>query len=185
VPASGQLRVVAGRYGGRRLRSPPGRATRPTADRVREALFALLGDVTGLSVLDLFAGSGALGIEALSRGAAGATFVDNGSQAVRAVRHNLEALHLSRAVEVRRQDARAFLRNASARGRQYDLVLVDPPYRRAGGLAGDLSLLLPPVLAPRARVACESDRRAPLELALPVTHERRYSDTLIRIHEPR
>jgi len=176
---------VAGRYGGRRLRSPAGAGTRPTADRVREALFALLGDVVGLSVLDLFAGSGGLGIEALSRGAAGATFVDSASQAVRAVRENLEALGPSEPVEVRCQDARAFLRNASARGRQYDLVLVDPPYRRAGGLAGDLSSLLPPVLAPRARVVCESDRRAPLDLALPVTDERRYGDTLIRIHEPR
>ena len=185
MPAGAHLRVVAGRYGGRRLRSPAGAGTRPTADRVREALFALLGDVVGLSVLDLFAGSGALGIEALSRGAAGATFVDSASQAVRAVRENLETLGPSEPVEVRCQDARAFLRNASARGRQYDLVLVDPPYRRAGGLAGDLSSLLPPVLAPRARVVCESDRRAPLDLALPVTDERRYGDTLIRIHEPR
>ncbi|HKG17500.1 MAG TPA: 16S rRNA (guanine(966)-N(2))-methyltransferase RsmD [Solirubrobacteraceae bacterium] len=185
MPAGGHLRVVAGRYGGRRLRSPPGRATRPTADRVREALFALLGDVAGLSVLDLFAGSGALGIEALSRGAAAATFVDSAAAAVRAVSRNLETLRAADAAEVRRQDARAFLRNASARGRQYDLVLLDPPYRRAAGLAGDLSSLLPPVLAPRARVACESHRRAPLELALPVSQERRYGDTLIRIHEPR
>jgi 16S rRNA (guanine(966)-N(2))-methyltransferase RsmD len=185
VPSSGHLRVVAGRYGGRRLRSPPGRATRPTADRVREALFALLADVAGLSVLDLFAGSGALGIEALSRGAAAVTFVDSSAPAVRAVGRNLEALDASRAAEVRRQDARAFLRNASAQGRQYDLVLIDPPYRRAVGLAGDLSSLLPAVLAPQARVGCESDRRAPLELALPVTQERRYGDTLIRIHEPR
>src|SRR5919206_429744 len=83
VPSSGHLRVVAGRYGGRRLRSPPGRATRPTADRVREALFALLADVARLSVLDLFAGSGALGIEALSRGAATVTFVDSAAAAVR------------------------------------------------------------------------------------------------------
>ena len=185
MPARGHLRVVAGRYGGRRLRSPPGRATRPTADRVREALFALLGDVAGLSVLDLFAGSGALGIEALSRGAAAATFVDSAAEAVRTVRRNLDALEASETIEVRRQDARAFLRNASVRGRQYDLVLVDPPYRRAAGLAQDLSSLLPAVLAPEARVACESDRRAPLELALPVTQERRYGDTLIRIHEPR
>jgi 16S rRNA (guanine966-N2)-methyltransferase len=185
VTAGRQLRVVAGRYGGRRLRSPPGGATRPTADRVREALFALLGDVSGLCVLDLFAGSGALGIEALSREAARATFVDSAPEAVRAVRRNLTALDLLAAAHVRRQDARAFLRNASARGRQYDLVLIDPPYRRAGGLAADLSSLLPPALAPRARVACESDRRSPLELALPVTHERRYGDTLIRIHEPR
>jgi 16S rRNA (guanine966-N2)-methyltransferase len=177
--------VVAGRYRSRRLRAPAGAGTRPTADRVREALFALLGDIEGAAVLDLFAGSGALGIEALSRGAVSATFVDSAPRAVRAVRENLAALGASDGVEVWRQDSRAFLRNARARGRQYDLVFVDPPYRRAGGLAGELSSLLAPLLATGARVACESGRRAPLELALPVTAERRYGDTLIRIHEPR
>jgi 16S rRNA (guanine966-N2)-methyltransferase len=178
------MRVVAGRYGGRRLRPPGGTGTRPTADRVREALFALLGDVRGLSVLDLFAGSGALGIEALSRGAVAATFVDSAPRAVRAVRDNLVALAITDAI-VRRQDARAFLRNARAQGRQYDLVFLDPPYRRAAGLARELSSLLSPVLAARARVVCESDRRAPLDLALPITDERLYGDTLIRIHEHR
>jgi 16S rRNA (guanine966-N2)-methyltransferase len=176
------MRVVAGRYGGRRLGAPRGIATRPTADRVREALFALLSDVRGLAVLDLFAGSGALGIEALSRGAASSTFVDSAPRAVRAVRDNLDALGIGEAV-VRRSDARAFLRNARTQGRQYDLVFLDPPYRRAAGLASELSSLLPPVLAPRARVVCESDRRAPLDLALPVTDERAYGDTLIRVHE--
>lgn len=175
------MRVVGGRYGGRRLRAPRGNATRPTADRVREALFALLGDVNGAKVLDLFAGSGALGIEALSRGAAQATFVDSAASAVRAVRSNLGSLGIEGA-EARRQDARAFLRNARGQGRQYDLVLLDPPYRRAGELARDVSPLLVPVLAPRARVASESDRRAPLDLALPILDERRYGDTLIRVH---
>jgi 16S rRNA (guanine966-N2)-methyltransferase len=176
------MRVVAGRYGGRRLRPPGGTGTRPTADRVREALFALLGDLRGLTVLDLFAGSGALGIEALSRGASAATFVDSAPRAVRAVRDNLAALAITDAV-VRRMDARAFLRNARSQGRQYDLVFLDPPYRRAAGLARELSSLLSPVLAPRARVVCESDRRAPLDLALPITDERLYGDTLIRVHE--
>ena len=85
---------------------------------------------------------------------------------------------------VHRQDARAFLRKASAAGRQYDLVFLDPPYRRAAGLGPELSRALPGVLAPAARVVCESDRRAPLELALRLSVERRYGDTLIRIHEP-
>jgi 16S rRNA (guanine966-N2)-methyltransferase len=174
------MRVIAGQHGGRRLVAPRGAQTRPTADRVREALFSTLGDLEGLRVLDLFAGSGALGIEALSRGAAQADFVDSAATAVRAVRDNLAALGLE--AEVHRADARAFLRSARKRGREYDLVLIDPPYRRASVLAKDLAAALPPVLAPGARVAAESDRRAPLDLGLQPVDERRYGDTLIRIH---
>lgn len=177
------MRVIAGSHGGRSLVAPRGTGTRPTADRVREALFSILGDVGGAAVLDLFAGSGALGIEALSRGALVATFVDRAAGPVAAVRANLGALGLE-AAEVRRGDARAFLRDARRAGRQYDLVFLDPPYRDAAGLAGELSQDLPSVLAPRARVVGESDRRAPLDLALPLQSERRYGDTLIRIHQP-
>jgi 16S rRNA (guanine966-N2)-methyltransferase len=176
------VRVVAGQFGGRRLAAPRGTGTRPPADRVREALFSLLGPVEGLRVLDLFAGSGALGIEALSRGAAEATFVDSAPRAVRAVADNLRELGIEGAT-VARRDARAFLRKASAAGRQYDLVFLDPPYRRAGGLGPELSQALPDVLLPAARVASESDRRSPLELSLKLAVERRYGDTLIRIHE--
>jgi 16S rRNA (guanine966-N2)-methyltransferase len=174
------VRVVAGRYGGRRLASPAGRATRPTADRVREALFSALGPLDGLSVLDLFAGSGALGIEALSRGAAAATFVDSDPRAIRAVRDNLAALGID--AEVRRADARAFLRTAREQQRHYDLVFLDPPYRLAGRLGPGLSSALPEVMAPGGRVVTESDRRGPLMLELDLIHERRYGDTLIRIH---
>ncbi len=124
------MRIVAGAYGGRRLTAPRGGRVRPTSDRVREALFSILGTVAGARVLDLFAGSGALGIEALSRGAAEATFVDSAPAAARAVRANLDALGIG--AEVRRADARAFLRSARAGGRQYDLVFLDPPYRRGG-----------------------------------------------------
>jgi 16S rRNA (guanine(966)-N(2))-methyltransferase RsmD len=176
------VRVVAGRFGGRRLAAPPGRATRPTSDRVREALFSTLGPLDGARVLDLFAGSGALGIEALSRGAAEATFVDSAPRAVRAVRDNLDALGASG--DVRRADARAFLRNARRAGRQYDLVFVDPPYRRGPAFARELAGALEAVAAPGARVVSESDRRAPLDLGLTVGLERVYGDTLIRIHEP-
>ena len=172
------MRVIAGRYGGRRLVAPPGRATRPTSDRVREALFSILGPVEGAAVLDLFAGSGALGIEALSRGAARATFVDSGPRAVAAIRANLESLGADAGVH--RLDAAAFVGKASAAGDAYDLVFLDPPYREAAGLGRVISL--DPVLAPGARVVAESDRRAPVELDLPLTDERRYGDTLIRIH---
>ena len=148
---------------------------------MREALFSILGDrVAGARVLDLFAGSGALGIEALSRGAKDATFVDSAPAAIRAVKANLEALGAQ--AEVRRTDARRFLGSASADARYYDLVLLDPPYRDAPALGRELSEALPAVLAPAARVVTESDRRSPLHLDLPVDRERRYGDTLIRIH---
>ena len=175
------MRVVAGRYGGRRLVAPPGSATRPTSDRVREALFSILGPgVAGARVLDLYAGSGALGIEALSR-AASAVFVDHSARAIAAVRANLEALGIE--ADVRRMEARAALRPPSGRPDAYDLVFLDPPYRRAAELGRELSEALPAVLAAGARVVSESDRRAPLELAFPLTDERRYGDTIIRIHD--
>jgi 16S rRNA (guanine966-N2)-methyltransferase len=177
------VRVIGGTFGGRTLVAPRGRATRPTPERVREALFSILSGVEGGRVLDLFAGSGALGIEALSRGAAEATFVDSSAAACVAIRRNLEALPA--VGEVRRQRALAFLDGARARGRQYDLVLLDPPYRQAPGLGHELSAALGPVLSPGARVVAESDRRAPLELNLEMLDERRYGDTLIRIHGPR
>ncbi|WP_205698639.1 16S rRNA (guanine(966)-N(2))-methyltransferase RsmD [Conexibacter sp. SYSU D00693] len=177
------MRVVAGRFGGRRLQAPPGTATRPTADRVREALFSSLGPLDGDAVLDLFAGSGALGIEALSRGAASALFVERDRRALSVLRANLNALGLGPPeAAVRPGDARAALRDALARGDTYDLVLLDPPYRDAPGLGPELSETLPDLLAPGARVVCESDRRAPLELRLPVVLDRRYGDTRLRIH---
>jgi 16S rRNA (guanine966-N2)-methyltransferase len=172
------VRVVAGEFGGRRLAAPPGRSTRPTADRVREALFSMLGDVSGLRVLDLFAGSGALGIEALSRGAESATFVESDARAVATIRRNLEALGAEG--EVSRRDALAFL--ASATG-YFDLVLADPPYDSAPLLAGQLAERLPGVLSENARIVTESDKRRPLELPFPLVRERTYGDIRIAIHE--
>jgi 16S rRNA (guanine966-N2)-methyltransferase len=177
------VRVVAGRFGGRRLRAPRGRDTRPTSDRVREALFAMLGPLDGERVLDLYAGSGALAIEALSRGAADATLVERDDRAVQVIRANLDALGLGEndARVVHAGAARA-IQDAQARGDAYDLVLLDPPYRDAPALGRELSQALPAILAPGARVVAESDRRAPLDLAMRVVRERRYGDTLIRIH---
>jgi 16S rRNA (guanine966-N2)-methyltransferase len=176
------MRVVAGIYGGRRLVAPPGSATRPTSDRVREALFSVLGaSIRDARVLDLYAGSGALGIEALSRGAAKAVFVDRAPKAITAINANLEMLAIE--ADVRRMEARAALRAASARGEAYDLVFLDPPYRRAAGLGRELSEALAAVLAGGARIVSESDRRDPLTLAFELADERRYGDTVIRIHD--
>jgi 16S rRNA (guanine966-N2)-methyltransferase len=178
------MRVVAGTHRGRVLKAPKGEQTRPTSDRVREALFSILGEaVEEASVLDLFAGSGALGIEALSRGAASATFVDNAHAAIAAITDNLEALGL--VGEVLRIPALRALACTPVADRQYDLVFIDPPYRLASALGPELSVVLEPVLSPSARVVTESDRRDPLALELPLQLERRYGDTLIRIHGAR
>jgi 16S rRNA (guanine966-N2)-methyltransferase len=177
------MRVIAGTYGGRILKAPPGDGTRPTSDRVRESLFSILGEKTHESrVLDLFAGSGALGLEALSRGAIDVTFVDDNRGAITAIKGNLAALKAD--ADVRHTDALKFLHAASAGGAQYDLVFLDPPYRLAERLAPPLSEALPAVLAPGAVAVAESDRRAPLALDLPLKDERRYGDTLIRIYGP-
>ena len=171
------MRVVAGELRGRRLAAPPkGAAVRPTADRVREALFAILGDIEGTRVLDLFAGTGALAIEALSRGAAEATLVDTDTKIAE---RNVADLGLEERATVVRADARAFLRRE--RGK-HDLVFCDPPYKLADRLGRELDRLLPPLLAPEARVITESATREPLELGLPLLDERRYGETTLRIH---
>jgi 16S rRNA (guanine(966)-N(2))-methyltransferase RsmD len=178
----GVTRIIAGVAGGRRIETPRGGGTRPTSDRVREALFSILGaagPITG-RVLDLYAGSGALGIEALSRGAESAVFVERDARAADVLRENLRALGAE--AEVRRVDVLRALREARSGGETYDLVLCDPPYRLAPELGGPLGEALVPVLAGGARVVTESDRRVPLDLDIPLTDERRYGDTLIRIH---
>ena len=174
------MRVVAGQFKGHPLRSPR-RTTRPTLNRVREAVFSMLGPLDELAVLDLYAGSGALGIEALSRGAASATFVDSDAASVAAIRQNLERTRAEGAL-VTRSDALAFLGNAARQGERWDLAFCDPPYRLATRLGEPLSRMLEPVLAPGARVVCESSHRQPLELDLPLEKERRYGDTRIAVY---
>lgn len=177
------MRIVAGEWGGRRLRAPTGRETRPTGERVREALFSMLGPLDEARVLDLYAGSGALGLESLSRGASRADLVEHDRRAVDAVRANVAALAVPAGrVRVLRRDALRHLEDAARDGEAYDLVLLDPPYRDAPRLAPRLAAALPPVLAPGARVVVETDRRAPLDVGLPMETERRHGDTVVRIH---
>ena len=172
------MRVVAGTYRGRRLKAPRGSRTRPTADRVREALFSVLGDLGGEAVLDLYAGSGALGIEALLCGAGSAVLVERDPRAVAAIEANLAALGAE--AEVRRQDALRYLEGH--RGPPFALVFADSPYDSAPGLAGPLTELLQRVTTREARIVTESDRHRPLELDLPLLRERTYGDTRIAVH---
>ena len=174
------MRIVAGDFKGRRLHAPRGGRTRPTADRVREALFSMLGDVSGAHVLDLYAGSGALGIEALSRGAGGALFVERDQRALAALRRNLDAVGAH--ADIRRQDAMRFLARPEG---WFDLVFCDPPYDDAPRVAAALADALPEITRENARIVTESDKRNPLLLPLPLLVERAYGDTRIAIHSAR
>ena len=171
------MRVVAGEFKGRRLHTARGTRTRPTADRVREALFSMLGDVSGARVLDLYAGSGALGIEALSRGAESAVFVERDQAALAALRRNLDAVGAR--AEVRRQDVLRYLARPEG---TFDLVFCDPPYDDAPAVAAPLAGALPALLGEDARIVTESDKRNPLLLPLPLLVERTYGDTRVAIH---
>jgi 16S rRNA (guanine966-N2)-methyltransferase len=175
------VRIVGGTLGGRVLRAPSGAATRPTSEKVREALFQILGDVAGARVLDLFAGSGALGIEAWSRGAAQVTFVDSGKAALAAIRANLAELGIVERVAIVAAEATAFAKRPAE---PWNLVFVDPPY--ASDLATRTVLALPAAsLAEHAVIVIEHDRRnAPPETlgALRRTDLRRYGDTHISFY---
>lgn len=179
------MRVVAGRYGGRTLVAPRGRSTRPTSDRVREALFSIIGPVDGLDVLDLFAGSGALGIEALSRGAASVTFVDSSKAAVAAIRANAAMVDDPLRVHVAAIDWQAAVRAERVAGRTYGLCLLDPPYSVLGRIAGRLGSALTPVLSNGATLVVEHAAAAtPVEiegLVITARTDRTYGGTGIAV----
>lgn len=175
------MRIVAGELRGRRLATPRGKLVRPTAERVREALFARLGPLPGGAVLDLFAGSGALGFEALSRGAATCLFADDAAASIACVRANVKALGLEGRAAVRRADFKRVLRDEARTGARFDLLLLDPPYSAAPGYAAALGELLPAVLAPGALIVIESAHGLELPLDLPADPPRRYGASTIQI----
>jgi len=173
------VRIIAGSRRGAKIAAPKGLATRPTGDRVREAAFNLIGPVDEATVLDLYAGSGAMGLEALSRGAASATFVESDKAACRAIEQNLEKLKLTGArvvcadaVWTMRQDART-----------YDLVLVDPPYEAWAELEKPLANALPRLLAPDGLVVIETSSRVEPELPLALRTSRRYGSARLSLFE--
>jgi 16S rRNA (guanine966-N2)-methyltransferase len=172
------VRIIAGANRGTRIFAPKGLDTRPTSDRVREAAFNLIGPVDGASVLDLFAGSGAMGLEALSRGAASVVFVESDRDACRAIGRNIEKLRLTGATVLQRD---VFQVLAGDR-RTYDLILVDPPYDFAedGGIAPYLDR----VLAPDGLVVYETtSRREPALDGLTTRTTRTYGSARLTLFE--
>jgi 16S rRNA (guanine966-N2)-methyltransferase len=171
------MRVIGGELRGRRLESPPGDTARPTSDRVREAVFNILtslGAVDGSTVLDLFAGTGALGIEALSRGATHATFVERDPKLLAPLRRNLDSLGLDDDATVVTGDAGRYARDAVSTGQRFDLAFLDPPY--AFDAWDDLLADLPAAL-----VVIESDRPITTSEAWGVLREKRYGGTLVTV----
>ncbi len=169
------MRVVAGTARGRHLTAPPGASTRPTSDRVREAVFNSLysmGVTSGARVIDLYAGTGALGIEALSRGASWAVFVERDPASAAALRSNLEATGLADRATVVDDDVGAALDEATRRRERFDLALIDPPYA-----FDDWPELLSRV--PADVVVIESDRAVEVGPGLRVHHRRRYGGTVV------
>lgn len=176
------VRIIAGSHKGHTIFAPKGLVTRPTGDRVREAAFNLIGPVDGATVLDLFAGSGAYGLEALSRGAKRAVFVEADADAARAIERNLDKLRLTGATIVRR-DARTAVAAEAAAGRTYDLVLADPPYGEWQRLEQSIAPYLPAVLAPDGLLVVETAARIEPDLPLPVRTSRRYGSARLTLYE--
>jgi 16S rRNA (guanine966-N2)-methyltransferase len=176
------VRVIAGSRKGHKLAAPRGLDTRPTSDRVRENIFNLVGPVDDARVLDLFAGSGAMGIEALSRGAASAVFVEHDADAVRTIEGNLDRLRLTGARVVRGDVLRAIAQETTA-GAKYDLVLVDPPYDAYPDVQPQLARYVPAVLAEDGLVVVETAARVEPDLPLTLRTSRKYGSVRITVFE--
>jgi 16S rRNA (guanine966-N2)-methyltransferase len=175
------VRIIAGERKGHTIVAPKGADTRPTSDRVRENVFNIVAPwLEGARVLDLYAGSGAMGLEALSRGAASVVFVDTDRDAVHAIERNLDKLRLTGA-RVVSHDVTAVLAQEVAAGRKYDLVFVDPPY--AMTQYETLGRYLPQVLAEGGLLVFESAARTEPELALALRTSRKYGRTRVTIFE--
>jgi 16S rRNA (guanine(966)-N(2))-methyltransferase RsmD len=175
------VRIIAGERKGHTIFAPRGRETRPTSDRVRENVFNIIAPwVEDARVLDLYAGSGAMGLEALSRGAASVVFVESDPNAVRAIERNLDKLRLT--ATVLRMDATTALAQETASGRKYDLVVIDPPY--AMTTFDVLTRYLPRVLADDGLLVMETSARVEPELAdLEVRTTRTYGSTRVTVFE--
>lgn len=181
-----KVRVIAGLAKGRHLKAPPGDLTRPTADRVRESIFNILAKrCMGAKVLDLFAGAGTLGIEALSRGAAEAVFVEQNHRAVEIIRENLRQCDFGDVARVIAKDVFRGLAVLSRKGEHFDLIFLDPPYGR--GLAARTLQELGEgrLLAPQGMVIAEHSRHDPLAERYGLLHlvrAERYGETMVSFY---
>jgi len=174
------VRIVAGERRGARIAAPRGEQTRPTSDRAREAAYTLIGPVDGAAVLDLFAGSGAMGLEALSRGAGSCVFVESDRGACKVIQDNLAKLRLTGA-RVVCKDAFLALREERAARRTYDLVLADPPYDVWDSVEARLGEAVEPVLAPDGLLVVETAAKVQPELPLDLVTSRRYGSARITL----
>jgi 16S rRNA (guanine(966)-N(2))-methyltransferase RsmD len=180
------VRVIAGKRKGRRLKAPDGLTIRPTADRVKEALFSILGgEVEGARVLDLYAGSGALGIEALSRGAAHVTFVEADPLSIRLIRENLQVCGLTDSVEVHVRRVETFLSRVPVTVPPFRIVLADPPYRATEEVIRLAAQFPTRLLEPHGIVALEhGEGFVPPPAFGPLTRSRtyRYGETAVTLY---
>ena len=183
------MRVVGGIKKGRRLASFTGRSIRPTSDKVREAVFNILPrDFPFKKVLDLFAGTGAMGIEALSRGAGDAVFVDNDRVSIGVIKKNIEACGLESAARIIKKDALDAIRSLSKRGEKFDLIFIDPPYESALVEKSIRAVDEEGILSADGFLVAETSKRAPVSLELSNLErvdERSYGDTLVYFFVPR
>jgi 16S rRNA (guanine(966)-N(2))-methyltransferase RsmD len=177
------MRIVGGEARGRHLRAVAGNGTRPTADRVRQSLFDWLGQrCDGLAVLDLYSGTGALALEAISRGAARAVLVERDRKACEAIQSNIDALGYDQRCTVAREDVVRALPRLAGAGERFDLIFSDPPYALTAAQMTLESVLLHRLLSPEGRVVLERGRREPL--AAPAgfsVEDRRYGDTVVAV----
>ncbi|OFW60612.1 MAG: 16S rRNA (guanine(966)-N(2))-methyltransferase RsmD [Actinobacteria bacterium RBG_16_64_13] len=173
------MRIVAGGRRGRRLKVPAGGGVRPTSEMVREAVFNVLGPVGGLAVLDLFAGSGALGLEALSRGASKCVFVEDDPAVTHVLRENIAALEYEPVSRVIMTDFRRAVDGLVRAGQGFDLLFVDPPYRMLAEVEVTLSPLLSQLLSEYGVVVTEGDRSSQVSFGQTPVFDRTYGETKI------
>lgn len=178
-------RIVSGRWRGRVIAAPSGQTTRPTSDRVREAVFSSFGsefgDLTGLRFLDLFAGSGAMGLEALSRGASSADFVESDPKAAKTIETNIRTLEAGRSARLHRIPAERFLSRARESGEQWDIIWLDPPYDLSTVAVTEVVQQLAGLVAGDGLIAIERPRREEFDWPEPFValRERRYGEARI------
>ncbi|GEO66192.1 16S rRNA (guanine(966)-N(2))-methyltransferase RsmD [Levilactobacillus spicheri] len=180
------MRIVAGDFGGRRLKAVPGMATRPTTDKVKEAMFNIIGPYfDGGRSLDLFAGSGGLSIEAVSRGIEHAVLIDRQYAAIKTIKDNVTVTKAADRFEILKRDARRAVTELAQRGDQFNLVFFDPPYAQQKIVQQMTQLRELGLLAPDARIVCETDQQADLPEAVPgfdFIEQRNYGITVLTIY---